>query len=58
MTTRKEKRDHETDTNYFFEFTKIQQHFFKDIKEKLSNVKDPRNQSYITYGSDNCREGI
>lgn len=52
MITRKEKRRREKNTNYFFEFAKIQQHFFKDLQNKLKHVKDPRHQSYITYGSD------
>ena len=52
LVTRKEKRKYEKGINYFFEFTKIQRHFFKDIQNKLKSVKDPRHQSYITYGSD------
>ena len=35
--------------NFFGEFSKITKHFFKDLNEKLANVKDERNQSYITY---------
>src|SRR5699024_1484562 len=49
MITRKEKRDREKETNYFFEFNKIMSHFFKDMNKRLSKVKDPRHQSYITY---------
>lgn len=49
MVTRKEKRLAETDKNYFFEFIKIQRHFFKDLQLHLSRVQDPRHQSYITY---------
>lgn len=49
---RKEKRNREKDQNYFFEFIKIQQHFFKAFTSKLKRVKDPRAQGYITYGPD------
>ena len=52
MVTRKEKREREKTTNYFFEFIKIKNHFFKEFTNKLKKVKDPRNQSYITYGSE------
>lgn len=50
--TRKEKREQEKDTNYFFEFTKIKDHFFKQLNKRFKKVKDPRHQSYITYDSD------
>lgn len=49
LKTRKEKREQEKGTNYFFELLKIQKHFFKDLDKKLGNVKDPRHQSYISY---------
>lgn len=49
MITRKEKRNREKETNYFFEFNKVLSHFFKDMNKRLSKVKDPRHQSYITY---------
>lgn len=52
MATRKEKREKEKKTNYFFEFIKIKKHFFKHFVDKLKNVKDPRSQSYITYGTE------
>ncbi|MGG3853941.1 transposase family protein [Caldifermentibacillus hisashii] len=52
MVTRKEKRNREKETNYFFEFLKIQKHFFKDLINNLKNVVDHRHQSYITYGPD------
>lgn len=42
-----EKSDH-----YFFEFVKIQHHFFKDLKKKFKEVEDPRHQSYISYDTD------
>lgn len=47
--TRKEKRQLEKKINFFGEFLKITKHFFKDLNKKLSNVKDKRNQSYVTY---------
>ena len=50
MITRKEKRDREKETNYFFEILKIQKHFFKDLINNLKSVKDHRSQSYVTYG--------
>jgi hypothetical protein len=50
LVTRKEKREQEKGTNYFFEFIKIKKHFFKEFTDRLKNIKDPRNQSYITYG--------
>jgi hypothetical protein len=52
LETRKEKREREKDTNYFFEFFKIKKHFFGKLNQKLKNVKDPRHQSYITYDCD------
>jgi len=50
--TRKEKREQEKEVNYFFEFIKIQKHFFKEFGDKLKKVKDHRSQSYITYTPD------
>ncbi|MEK5266587.1 transposase family protein [Weizmannia sp. FSL W8-0401] len=50
MVTRKEKRNREKEANYFFEFLKIQKHFFKDLMNNLKKVADHRHQSYITYG--------
>lgn len=52
MVTRKDKREMEKETNFFFEFINIQRHFFKDFQKKLKKVKDPRHQSYIDYGCD------
>ena len=49
MATRKEKREAEKNTNFFLEFIRIKNHFFKDLNEWLRGVKDPRHQSYITY---------
>ena len=31
------------------DFIKILHHFFKDLTTWMNQVKDPRNQSYITY---------
>lgn len=50
MITRKEIREREKNVNYFFEFLKIQKHFFKDLIDHLKNIVDHRHQSYITYG--------
>ena len=52
MITRKEKREQEKNTNYFFEFIKVKSHFFKEFNEKIKKVKDPRHQSYIIYDPD------
>jgi len=49
LVTRREKREAEKNTNFFLEFIRIKNHFFKELNEKLRNVKDPRHQSYITY---------
>jgi hypothetical protein len=50
--TRKKKREKETAVNFFVEFIKIKEHFFKDINQRLKNVKDSRNKSYIDYKAD------
>ncbi|QAA31705.1 transposase family protein [Clostridium manihotivorum] len=47
--TRKQKREKEKEINYFGEFSKIKNHFFKDLNKKLAIVKDKRKQSYVTY---------
>ena len=41
MVTRKEKREAEKNTNFFLEFIRIKNHFFKDLNEWLRGVKDP-----------------
>ena len=51
-TTRKEKREKEEKINFFAEFIKIKEHFFKDIVKRLKAVKDNRHQSYIEYETD------
>lgn len=50
MLTRKERREIEKGTNYIFEFTKVANHFFKDLNMRFKRVKDHRHQSYVTYG--------
>ena len=50
--TRKEKRTKEEEINFFVEFIKIKNHFFKDIINKFKKVKDPRHQGYIEYGTE------
>ncbi|EKD94629.1 MAG: Transposase IS4 family protein, partial [uncultured bacterium] len=50
--TRKEKREKESKVNFFVEFIKIKEHFFKDITNRLKRVKDRRHKSYIDYGAD------
>lgn len=50
--TRKDQRDKEEKVNFFEEFVKIKEHFFKDILKHLRAVKDPRHKSYIEYGTD------
>jgi len=52
MVTRKEKREREKDTNYFFELEKVRKHFFENLDYKFNEVNDPRHQSYVTYNSD------
>jgi hypothetical protein len=46
---KKRKRKKESKMNFFGEFLKITKHFFKGLNGKLVNVRDRRNQSYITY---------
>jgi hypothetical protein len=50
--TRKKKRDKQKEINFFGEFLRIKNHFFKDINSKLKKVKDKRHQSYVEYGTD------
>lgn len=49
---RKEKRELEKESNYFFDLLKTKNHFFKNFDELLLKVDDPRHQSYITYDPD------
>lgn len=50
--TRKEKREKLKEINFFEEFNKIKNHFFRDFNERLKRVKDNRHQSYIEYTPD------
>lgn len=50
--TRKEKREKQKEINFFEEFIRIKEHFFKDINNRFKNVKDERHQSYIEYTPD------
>jgi hypothetical protein len=52
MLTREEKREREKNKNFFFDFVKIQNHFFRDFVQQLKRVNDNRHQSYITYGTE------
>lgn len=36
--------------NALIEFMKTEKHYFKDIQDDLKKIRDPRHQSYITYG--------
>lgn len=47
--TRKEKRILESSFKSFKELIKIIRHYFPDFNKLLSQVNDPRHQSYITY---------
>ena len=50
--TRKQKRDKQKEINFFGEFLRIKNHFFKEINSKLKGVNDKRHQSYVEYGTD------
>ena len=52
LITRKDKRKLEGNTNYFFEFLKIKEHFFKDMGLWLKKVRDHRHQSYKKYDTE------
>lgn len=52
MATRKAIRDLEQGTNYFFEFVKLQKHYFQHMGDWLRNIKDPRDINRILYGTD------
>ena len=49
---RKAKREAEKQVNFFLEFRKILNHFFKGFIPELKQVNDPRHQSYITHPID------
>lgn len=52
MITRKDKRKLEGNTNYFFKFLKIKEHFFKSMGLWLKKVTDHRHQSYKKYDTE------
>lgn len=52
LATRKEIRDLEQGTNYFFEFVKLQKHYFHKLEYWLRNINDPRDINRILYGTD------
>lgn len=51
-TTRKQKREKQKEINFFSEFIRIRNHFFKDFNTRLRKVEDSRHQSYIEYSPD------
>ena len=50
--TRKQKREKQKEINFFAEFIRIRNHFFKDFNTRLKKVEDNRHQSYIEYNPD------
>lgn len=50
--TRKEKREILSENNFFGEFLKIKNHFFKEIFVKLKKVKDVRQTGKVIYTPD------
>jgi DDE family transposase len=50
--TRKQKREKQKEINFFAEFIRIRNHFFKDLNTRLKKVEDNRHQSYIEYNPD------
>ena len=52
MATRKEIRNFEQGTNYFFEFVKLQKHYFHDMVNWFRDINDPRDINRIIYGTD------
>lgn len=50
--TRKEKREKLKEINFFEEFIRVRNHFFKAFNKRLKRVKDGRHQSYIDYTPD------
>ena len=49
--TRKESREQLDGFRMSCELIKVMRHFFPQLWEELSRVKDPRHASYITYSS-------
>lgn len=52
LATRKEIRNFEQGTNYFFEFVKLQKHYFQKLADWLRKIKDPRDKNRILYGTE------
>lgn len=47
--TKKLKREKKLDDKGIVDFAKVQRHFFKDLNIWISQMTDPRNESYTTY---------
>lgn len=47
--TKKEKRERKKQDRGIVDFMKVTHHFFHQLRDWISCMKDPRNQSYITY---------
>jgi hypothetical protein len=47
--TKKEKREHKKQDRGIVDFMKVTHHFFHSLNEWISEMDDPRNQSYTTY---------
>jgi len=52
LVRRKDKRMLEGNTNYFFEFLKMKEHFFKNMNLWMKKVADHRHQSYKKYDAE------
>lgn len=47
--TKKEKRERKKQDQGIVDFMMVTNHFFHDLRNWIAEMKDPRNQSYITY---------
>ncbi len=47
--TKREKREKKKKDRGIVDFMMVQNHFFKDMKNWINEMEDPRNKSYITY---------
>ena len=47
--TKAEKRKMRENTNEFVDIAHISKHYFKELKNWINDMMDPRHQSYITY---------
>ena len=52
MATQNEIRNFEQGTNYFFEFVKLQKHYFHYMVNWFRDINDPRDINRIIYGTD------